>query len=84
MAHNKFLRYNGDIVHARNMFDASTAYPPANTAVILADTTYPSIGNFNVPKLKVRQVHVYVYLPEGDVENFHHTRRYGNLVCFSD
>ena len=73
LAHAKYLRFKGDIITPRDMYNATVEYGPTNTAAILANTTHKAVGKFNIPKLGVRQVHVYVYRFDGDVELYHHT-----------
>jgi hypothetical protein len=73
LAHEKYLRFNGDIINPTDMFNATSKYAPINTSVILANTSHAPIRKFTVPTLKVRQVHSYVYLQNGDVEVYHHT-----------
>jgi hypothetical protein len=71
---NNYLRCDGDIVCPRDMFEAASTYPVANTSYILADTSHPGFKTkFNVPRLGVRSVHVHVYGEDGNVELYHHT-----------
>jgi hypothetical protein len=55
------------------MYHVTVEYGSISTAEILANTSHKDVGIFNIPKLGVGQVHVYVYRCDGDVELYHHS-----------
>jgi hypothetical protein len=46
LAHEKYLRFDGDIINPTDMFNATSKYAPINTSVILANTSHALIRKY--------------------------------------